>query len=118
FHGKPAPPPQEIPDLFAELLETVNSPVALETWPAPARAFGLHFLLRLVQPLQAPAALLPHAAEAMLPAPAGLPAAHPLPSPPAAPRRASARSSATSRACASGVSSAPTATPSSSTCAR
>ena len=66
FHGKPAPAPGGIPELLEELLETVNSPLALESWPAPVRAFGLHFLLRLVQPFEAPPEIVGPAAEAML----------------------------------------------------
>ena len=41
FHGKPAPAASEAAELFDELLETVNSPVAVESWPAPVRAFAL-----------------------------------------------------------------------------
>lgn len=66
FHGKPAPPPAGIPQLLGELIETVNAPVAVESWPAPVRAFGLHFLLRLVQPFQAPPELVAFAAEALV----------------------------------------------------
>lgn len=66
FHGKPAPAPSQVPGLFDELLETVNSPVAVESWPAPVRAFGLHFLLRLVQPFQGQPDVLGHAAEALV----------------------------------------------------
>jgi hypothetical protein len=76
FHGKAAPAPSRIPELLAELLETINSPVALETWSPPVRAFGLHFLLRLVQPFQAPADVVAHAAEAMLLAADGFVADH------------------------------------------
>lgn len=66
FHGKPAPAPGGIGELLDELLETVNSPIALESWPAPVRAFGLHFLLRLVQPFDAPPEIVGPAAESML----------------------------------------------------
>lgn len=66
FEGKAAPSPSRIPALLGELLETVNSPLAMESWPAPVRAFALHFLLRLVQPFQAPAAAVAQAAEAMV----------------------------------------------------
>lgn len=76
FHGKPAPSPSRIPELLEELLETVNSPTAIESWPAPVRAFGLHFLLRLVQPFQAPPDLVGYAAEAMLLAADGFAADH------------------------------------------
>ncbi len=76
FHGKAAPPPARVEELLAELLETVNSPTAMETWPAPVRAFGLHFLLRLVQPYQAPADVVGHAAETMVLAADGFVADH------------------------------------------
>lgn len=76
FHGKAAPPPARVDGLLAELLETVNSPVALESWSPPVRAFGLHFLLRLVQPFQAPADVVAHAAEAMVLAADGFSADH------------------------------------------
>src|SRR5215831_15465525 len=39
FHGKAAPAPSRIPELTAELIETINSPVAIETWSPPVRAF-------------------------------------------------------------------------------
>jgi len=76
FHGKAAPAPAEIEELFDELLETVNAPVAVESWPAPVRAFGLHFLLRLVQPFQAPPDVVAFAAEAMVLAADGFAADH------------------------------------------
>jgi hypothetical protein len=76
FHGKAAPAPADVEELFDELLETVNSPVAVESWPAPVRAFGLHFLLRLVQPFQAPPDVVAFAAEAMLLAADGFAADH------------------------------------------
>jgi hypothetical protein len=76
FHGKAAPSPGAVADLFDELLETVNSPTAVESWPAPARAFGLHFLLRLVQPFDAPPDLVAYSAEAMLLAADGFAADH------------------------------------------
>jgi hypothetical protein len=76
FHGKAAPAPSRVPELLAEMLETINSPVALETWSPPVRAFGLHFLLRLVQPFQAPAESVAHAAEAMVLAGNGFAADH------------------------------------------
>ena len=66
FHGTPAPPAEAVPALMDELLETVNGPVALEVWPAAARAFALHFLLLLVQPFDVPAAPLARAGEALL----------------------------------------------------
>ncbi len=66
FQGTPAPPAAGLADLLEELLETVNAPVAIEVWPPPARAFALHFLLRLVQPFAAPAEAVAHAAEALL----------------------------------------------------
>lgn len=59
FQGRAAPPPAAVEDLLAEILETVNSPLARETWPVPFRAFALHFLLRLVQPFEPPAPLNP-----------------------------------------------------------
>jgi len=76
FQGTPAPPGagpgraalggEGLAGLLEELLETVNSPLAVEVWPPPARAFALHFLLRLVQPFAAPAEAVAHAAEALL----------------------------------------------------
>ncbi len=66
FRGTAAPPPAHVPGLLGELLETVNAPAAIETWPAPARAIGLDFLLRLVQPFEAPGDVVAHGAEAML----------------------------------------------------
>ncbi len=76
FHGKPAPSPARVPELVEELLDTVNAPTAIESWPAPVRAFGVHFLLRLVQPYQAPPDLVGYAAEAMLLAADGFAADH------------------------------------------
>ena len=66
FHGKSAPVPSRVPELFDELLETVNSPTAMESWSAVVRAFAVHFLLRLVQPFQASAAAVACAAESMV----------------------------------------------------
>ncbi|MCE9636808.1 MAG: hypothetical protein K8T90_13980 [Planctomycetes bacterium] len=63
FHGRAAPPASRVPDLLAEMIETLNSPVAFETWPAPVRAFAAHFLVRLVQPFDAPPAALGFAVE-------------------------------------------------------
>jgi len=76
FQGKSAPTPSRIDELFDELLDTINSPLAIETWPPPVRAFGLHFLLRLVQPFQAPADVVGHAAELMVLAADGFVADH------------------------------------------
>jgi hypothetical protein len=72
FQGRTAPPAARIPGLLAELLETLQSPVAVETWPAPVRAFAAHFLVRLVQPFEAPAAALGFAVEAAILAADGL----------------------------------------------
>jgi hypothetical protein len=66
FRGRPAPPTRGLSDLVVELLDTVNSPTAVESWPVPVRAVTLHFLLRLVQPYEAPAGLVAFAAEAMV----------------------------------------------------
>lgn len=65
-HGTPAPSAARSPALFAELLETINGPVAVEVWPPPVRAFALHFLLRLVQPFSAPPGAVAFLAEALL----------------------------------------------------
>lgn len=76
FHGKAAPPPSRVAELLDELLETVNSPTAMESWSAVVRAFAVHFLLRLVQPFQASAAAVGCAAEAMVLAADGFGADH------------------------------------------
>ena len=51
FQGRAAPAPSAVSGLLGELLDTVNAPVAIESWAPPVRAFVLHFLIRLVQPL-------------------------------------------------------------------
>ncbi len=66
FQGRPAPAPREVSGLFDELLETIDAPLAIEGWPPPIRAFALHFLLRLVQPYDAPPVAVAFAAEAFL----------------------------------------------------
>ncbi len=66
FQGRAAPPPSGVDALVSELLETVNSPVAVESWPPAVRAFALHFFLRLVQPFEAPGAVVGALAEAWL----------------------------------------------------
>jgi len=76
FHGKAAPAPPRVGELLDELLETVNSPTAMESWSAVVRAFAIHFLLRLVQPFQASAAAVACAAEAMVLAADGFAADH------------------------------------------
>ncbi len=66
FHGQAAPPPARVGVLLDEILETVNAPRVAEAWDPVARAFVLHFLLRLVQPFAAPPAAVGAAAEALL----------------------------------------------------
>jgi len=66
FHGNPAPSPSRVPGLTRELLETINGPVAMETWAPAVRAFALHFLLRLVQPFDAAPDAMAFLAEAHL----------------------------------------------------
>jgi hypothetical protein len=72
FQGRAAPAPARTSDLVAEMFETLNSPVAAETWPAPVRATAAHFLVRLVQPYEAPAAALGFAIEVAVLAADGL----------------------------------------------
>ena len=66
FQGRAAPAPNRIDALLAEMLETLNAPVAAETWPPVVRAFAAHFLVRIVQPFEAPAGALGAALEASL----------------------------------------------------
>jgi hypothetical protein len=66
FHGQAAPTPARVPALLDEVLETVNSPKALEGWSPVLRAFALHFLLRLVQPFEADPATVGWGAEALV----------------------------------------------------
>ncbi|MCG3134156.1 MAG: hypothetical protein HMLKMBBP_01443 [Planctomycetes bacterium] len=56
FHGRAAPAAAGVADLLDELLDTMNAPAAVESWPAPVRAAAFHFFLRLVQPWDADAA--------------------------------------------------------------
>ncbi len=74
FHGRAAPTAPRVPHLLAEIVQTVSSPVAIEIWPPPARAFALHFLLRLVQPFACDSVALAMLAEAQLLAADGFPA--------------------------------------------
>jgi hypothetical protein len=52
--------------LVDELLDTVNAPVAMESWAPPVRAFALHFFVRLVQPFEAPGIAVGALAEAWM----------------------------------------------------
>jgi hypothetical protein len=82
FQRRAAPPPVRVAALVEELLETVNSPVARESWPPPARACAVHFLLRLVQPWEgAPGAPAAAAETALLAADGFLPDQMLLPEP-------------------------------------
>ncbi len=66
FEGRASPPAAGLGALVEDLLERVNSPVSVEAWPPPARAFALGYLLRLVQPFAAPPAVVAFAAESLL----------------------------------------------------
>lgn len=66
FQGRAAPLPEEVGGLTVELVDSVNSAVAVESWPPVVRAFVLGFLLRLVQPFDAPATAVAQAGEALL----------------------------------------------------
>jgi hypothetical protein len=76
FHGQAAPPPDRVPRLLDEILETVNAPKAVEGWSPVLRAVAVHFLLRLVQPFEAPGELVGRAAEALVLASDGFDARH------------------------------------------
>lgn len=66
FHGRAAPPPARLDELVAETLDTLNAPTALETWPPVVRACAAHFLVRIVQPFEAPPGAVGAAIEAAI----------------------------------------------------
>ena len=72
FEGRAAPPAARLDALVAELIDTLNAPIAVETWPPIAHAFAAHFLVRLVQPFEGSAPALGFALEAALLAADGL----------------------------------------------
>jgi hypothetical protein len=91
FLGADAPAPNVVPELLDELVETIDSARAAETWAPVVRAYAAGFLLRLVQPFEGDAERVAFRVEVRLLAADGMRADRMLlrsPSPDAAPRSA------------------------------
>lgn len=73
FQGRAAPLPARLGELVPEMLDTLNAPVAVETWPPVVRAMAAHFLVRIVQPCDGSSAAHGSAVEAAFLAADGIP---------------------------------------------